>query len=91
MYDRGFFDFTLIRRHLAASKSVPTPFVIRMRAEGQRSPKFDRGAARPHTAKDREAGVISDHGGRLAGSEHGEPPEAVLPEYLREPDAKPQQ
>ncbi len=80
VYDRGFFDFTLIAGHLAAS--VPTPFVMRMRAEGERSPRFDRREARPLTAKDREAGVISDHTGRLAGSAHRGPPDATLREVV---------
>jgi hypothetical protein len=82
VYDRGFFDFTLIDRHRAASTTVPTPFVMRMRAEGQRSPKFDRHEARPLTAKDRAAGVLSDHTGRLAGSTHRKPPEGMLREVV---------
>jgi hypothetical protein len=82
VYDRGFFDFALIGGHLAASAAVPTPFVMRMRAEGERSPRFDRREAKPLTAQDRAAGVISDHVGRLAGSAHREPPDATLREVV---------
>lgn len=82
VYDRGFFDFTLIGRHIEVSAEVPTPFVMRMRAEGERSPGFDRSAARPLTEKDRAAGVTSDHTGRLAGSRHRKPPGAVLREVV---------
>jgi hypothetical protein len=82
VYDRGFFDFALIGRHLAASADVAAPFVMRMRAEGERSPRFDRHEARPTTAEDRKAGVTSDSTGRLAGSQHREAPDAVLREVV---------
>jgi hypothetical protein len=82
VYDRGFFDFALMGAHLAASTSVPTPFVVRMRAEGDRTPKFDRAEGRPVTPKDRAAGVVSDHVGRLVGSAHRPPPDAVLREVV---------
>lgn len=82
VYDRGFFDFALIRRHLDLSTAVPTPFVMRMREPGERSPKFDRHEPRPPTAEDGPAGVISDHVGRLAGSRHRAAPEGRLREVV---------
>jgi hypothetical protein len=78
VYDRGFFDFALIQRHLDLS----TPFVMRMRHEGERSPKFQRIEPRELTAEDRVAGVISDHTGRLAGSQHRTPPDGLLREVV---------
>jgi hypothetical protein len=87
VYDRGFFDFELIRRHLQASEAAPTPFVMRMRAPGPRTPRFEEHEGRPLTAKDRTAGVISDHVGRLAGSAHRAAPEGRLREVvIRSPD-----
>jgi hypothetical protein len=82
VYDRGFFDFALIGRHLSLSAEVPTPFVMRMRAPGERSPKFVRSESRPTTAEDVRAGVISDSLGRLAGSQHRRAPEGVLREVI---------
>jgi hypothetical protein len=82
VYDRGFFDFARIGRHLELSATVPTPFVMRMRAPGERSPRFDRHEPRPLTERDRAAGVISDHGGRLAGSEHRAAPDGRLREVV---------
>jgi len=82
VYDRGYFDFTLIQRHLDLSTTVPTPFVMRMREPGERSPKFDRHEGRPLSAKDRAAGVIADHVGRLAGSRHRTAPQGMPREVL---------
>lgn len=82
VYDRGYFDFTLIQRHLDLSTTVPTPFVMRMREPGERSPKFERHEERPRSAPDRAAGVISDHLGRLAGSQHRPAPDGRLREVL---------
>jgi hypothetical protein len=82
VYDRGFFDFALIQGHLDLSETVPTPFVIRMRQPGERSPKFDRHEERPLGPRDRTAGVISDHVGRLAGSQHRTAPSARLREVV---------
>jgi hypothetical protein len=80
VYDRGFFDFALIRRHL--DPAAAAPFVMRMREPGERSPKFDRHEGRPLSAKDRAAGVTSDHVGRLAGSQHRAAPEGRLREVV---------
>lgn len=82
IYDRGYFDFALIGRHLDLSATVPTPFVMRMREPGERSPKFDRHQERPLSAKDRAAGVLSDHLGRLAGSQHRKAPDGQLREVV---------
>jgi hypothetical protein len=82
VYDRGYFDFALIQRHLDLSTTVPTPLVVRMREPGERSPKFDRHEERPLSAKDRTAGVISDHVGRLAGSRHRTAPPGPLREVV---------
>ena len=82
VYDRGFFDFALIGRHLAISAEVPTPFVMRMRAPGPRTPKFARGAEKPPGAQDAAAGVLSDHTGHLAGSRRRAAPAAMLREVV---------
>lgn len=87
VYDRGFFDFALIQRHLDLATTVPTPFVMRMREPGERSPKFDRHEQRPRTSKDIQAGVISDSIGRLTGSQHRPAPDGQLREVvIRSPD-----
>jgi hypothetical protein len=82
VYDRGYFDFALIECHLQLAATVATPFVIRMRQEGERSPKFLRHESRALAEKDRQAGVLSDHIGRLAGSTHRKAPDAVLREVV---------
>ena len=87
VYDRGYFDFALIQRHLDLSTTMPTPFVMRMREPGERSPKFVRDEERPLEARDQAAGVISDHRGRLAGSQHRRAPNGLLREVvIRSPD-----
>jgi transposase len=80
--DRGYFDFALIRRHLDLSTTDPAPFVMRMREPGERSPKFDRHEPRSLSERDRAAGVISDHVGRLAGSRHRTAPQGLLREVV---------
>jgi IS4 transposase len=55
---------------------------MRMREPGERSPRFDRHEVRPLSAKDRAAGVISDHVGRLAGSQHRAAPGGPLREVV---------
>jgi hypothetical protein len=82
VYDRGYFDFALIQRHLDLSTAVPTPFVLRMRAPGERSPKFDRLEGRPLSDRDQGAGVVADHRGRLAGSSHRTAPDGLLREVV---------
>lgn len=87
VYDRGYFDFALIQRHLDLSATVATPFVMRMREPGERSPKFDRHEERPLGARDGAAGVISDQIGRLAGSRHRTAPNGLLRAVvIRSPD-----
>ena len=82
VYDRGYFDFDLIQRHLDLSATTSTPFVLRMREPGPRSPRFDRLQERPLGEKDRAVGVISDHLGRLAGSQHRSAPTGSLREVV---------
>lgn len=55
---------------------------MRMREPGERSPRFDRHEERPLSAKDQAAGVISDHVGRLAGSQHRTAPTGQLREVV---------
>src|SRR5262245_40505533 len=82
VYDRGYFDFALIQRHLDLSPATPTPFVMRMREPGERSPKFNRREERSLSARDRAAGVIADHLGRLAGSPRRPAPQGQLREVV---------
>jgi len=83
VYDRGFFDFGLIQAHVEAGSE----FVLRMRQEGARCPRFLRTQERTLTDADHRAGVVSDHLGQLAGSTHRTPPEAQLREViLQAPD-----
>lgn len=82
VYDRGYFDFHLMEQHRAVSATEPTPFVMRMREPGERSPKFLREESRALTARDITAGVLSDHTGRLAGSTHRKAPDVRLREVI---------
>ena len=82
VYDRGCFDFALIQRHLDRSSTVATPFVMRMREPGERSPQFDRHEERPLGTQDRAAGVLSDQVGRRAGSQHRTAPDGRLREVV---------
>jgi hypothetical protein len=83
VYDRGLFDFGLIQAHVEAGSE----FVLRMRQEGERCPRCVRTQERTLAAADRQAGVLSDHVGQLAGSTHRTPPEALLREViLQAPD-----
>ena len=82
IYDRGYFDFALIQRHQDVSRCEPTPFVMRMRQPGRRSPKFLGQQSRALQAQDVAAGVLSDQVGRLAGSTHRQAPETLLREVV---------
>ena len=76
--DRGYFDFQLMKDYRAAGSE----FVIRMRAPGERTPKFVAESDRPLTEQARAAGVISDGIGRLAGSKGREAPDFPLREVV---------
>lgn len=78
VYDRGFFDFALIAAHIDASSE----FVLRMRRAGERSPRFIAEDTRELSQQARQAGVISDQTGRLAGSSKRTPPKALLREVI---------
>jgi hypothetical protein len=65
VYDRGIFSFELVAAH--ADKAN---FVHRLREPGPRTPRFDADEDRPLTDEARQAGVLSDRFGRLAGSQH---------------------
>ena len=77
LYDRGFFDFELIKAHQQQAF-----FVMRMREPGERSPRFHAEETRPTSSRDQAAGILSDTLGRLAGSQHRRPPDMVLREVL---------
>ena len=78
VYDRGIFSFDLLERQQAAGAF----FVHRLREPGPRCPKFLGESARPLTAKDETAGVLSDTRGRMAGSTHCQAPDIVLREVI---------
>jgi Transposase DDE domain len=78
LYDRGIFSFDLINAHTEPA----TDFVMRIREQGERCPKFEATETRELTAADRAAGVVSDRIGRLTGSAHRKPPDRLLREVI---------
>jgi hypothetical protein len=78
LYDRGIFSFDLITAH-ATSKA---DFVMRIREEGERCPKFEATETRELTAAARAAGVVSDRIGRMAGSAKRVPPNVLVREVI---------
>jgi len=78
VYDRGIFSFDLVERQHEAGAF----FVHRLREPGPRCPKFLGETARPPTAEDEAAGVLSDTVGRMAGSQHRPAPDLVLREVI---------
>jgi len=78
VYDRGIFSFDLLERQDKAGAF----FVHRLREPGLRCPKFSGETARPLTAEDQAAGVLSDTLGRMAGSQHCPAPDVVLREVI---------
>jgi len=78
VYDRGIFSFDLVERQHEAGAF----FVHRLREPGPRCPKFLGEKARPLTAEDEAAGVLSDTVGRMAGSQHRPAPDLVLREVI---------
>lgn len=78
LYDRGIFSFEL----LTAQQAAGAYFVHRLRVPGTRSPKFNPTTTRELTANDREAQVLSDREGLMAGSTHCPPPSIRLREVV---------
>jgi Transposase DDE domain len=78
LYDRGIFSFDLITAHIAPKAD----FVMRIREEGERCPKFEATETRDLTAAARAAGVVSDRIGRMAGSARRRAPEVLLREVI---------
>jgi Transposase DDE domain len=78
LYDRGIFSFELINAHTEAKAD----FVMRIREEGERCPKFEATETRELTAAARAAGVVSDRLGRLTGSAHRRAPDRLLREVI---------
>lgn len=62
LYDRGYQSFALARAHFQADlqHSPLAHFVMRFKPEGRNSPQLRDTEARELTARDREAGVVSD-------------------------------
>jgi hypothetical protein len=85
LYDRGIFSFDLVEAHAQPAAD----FVMRIREPGPRCPKFIPIETRPLTEKDRQAGVISDRRGYLAGSEHRSAPRVLLREVVIIPPEDP--
>jgi hypothetical protein len=83
LYDRGIFSFELLEAQIAANAF----FVHRLREPGERTPKFTAESTRPLTDRDRDAGVLADSLGRMAGSEHRAAPDCTLREVaIASPD-----
>lgn len=78
VYDRAYFDFDLIRAHAEHDAE----FVVRMRADGERTPKFEAAEERRPADPAKAAGVRSDRLGRLAGSTHRAAPDLLLREVV---------
>jgi hypothetical protein len=72
LYDRGIFSFALIEAHQDAD------FVMRIRQPGPRCPQFVATEERKISEAARQAGVVSDRVGYLAGSDHRTAPKALL-------------
>lgn len=82
VYDRGIFSFDLVAAH-----GDTAFFVHRLREPGPRTPRFEADEDRPLSDADRNAGVISDRLGRLAGSQHrGAPPGRYREVIIASPD-----
>lgn len=77
LYDRAIFSFGLLRAH----QEQGGQFVVRLRI-GARCVQFESREERPLSERDRQACVVSDRIGRLAGSEHRQAPDLVLREIV---------
>jgi len=78
VYDRGIFSFELLEAQIAAGAF----FVHRLREPGERTPKFLAESTRELTDRDRDAGVLADSLGRMAGSQHRAAPNCTLREVV---------
>jgi len=78
LYDRGIFSFDLITAHV----TFKADFVMRIREEGARCPKFEATETRELTADARAAGVVSDRIGRMTGSQHRVAPDMLVREVI---------
>jgi hypothetical protein len=78
LYDRGIFSFELIEAHAQRTAD----FVMRIREPGLRCPKFVPTEERELSESAREAGVVSDRLGHLAGSDHRKAPKTRLREVV---------
>jgi hypothetical protein len=78
LYDRGIFSFDLLSAQIAANAF----FVHRLREPGKRTPKFIAESSRELTDRDRDAGVLADSLGRMAGSENRAAPDCTLREVV---------
>ncbi len=85
LYDRGIFSFDLIKAHAQPKAD----FVMRIREEGERCPKFEATETRELTAAARAAGVVSDRTGRMTGSAHRLAPDVLLREVIIVPPDDP--
>lgn len=85
VYDRGIFSFGLVAAHASAGAR----FVHRLREPGPRTPRFAADEDRPITPEAAAAGVRSDRMGRLAGSDHREPPPGRYREVILESPGQP--
>jgi hypothetical protein len=78
LYDRGIFSFELIETHAERTAD----FVMRIREPGPRCPQFAPTQERELSASARNAGVVSDRLGYLAGSAHRKAPKTLLREVV---------
>lgn len=78
LYDRGIFSFDLLDAQLLAGAG----FVHRLRAPGERSPRFLVAHQQPLRAADQAVGILTDSLGHLAGSTHRRAPTEVLREVV---------
>ncbi len=85
LYDRGIFSFDLIKAHVTSKAD----FVMRIREEGARCPKFEASETRELTPAARAAGVVSDRIGRLTGSAHRVAPDVLVREVIIVPPDDP--
>lgn len=82
IYDRGFFDFDLIKAHTSKSADL----FMRMREPGPRTPNIEVIETREVTPAAHEAGVSSDRLIRFTGSAHRQPLDLTLRQVVIAPE-----